>query len=71
MAERNLSELDVPVVRGAFGVVHGQPPGPTEAAAPLPDDHEHHRLVARGRSAAYESREPLAERRDGGAVERR
>ena len=54
--------------RGVVGVVHGQSLGPAGAAAPLPDDDEHHRLVARGGSTAHESGEPLAERGDGGAV---
>ena len=48
--------------------VHGQSPWAAEAAAPLPDDDEHHRLVARWRSPAHESGESLAERGDGGAV---
>ena len=52
----------------AGGVVHGQSPGTAAVAAPLPDDDEHHRLVARGGSPAYGSRESLAERGDGGAV---
>ena len=54
--------------RRAVRVVHGQSAWASEAAAPLPDDDEHHRLVARGRSPAYESGEPLAERGDGGTV---
>ena len=32
----------------AGGVVHGQSPGTAAVAAALPDDDEHHRLVARG-----------------------
>ena len=32
--------------RRTVGVVHGQSPWAAEAAAPLPDDDEHHRLVA-------------------------
>ena len=54
--------------RRAVGVVHGQSPWAAEAAAPLPDDDEHHRLVARWRSPAHESGESLGERGDGGAV---
>ena len=54
--------------RGAVGDVHGQSPWPAEAATSLPDDDEHHRLVARRHSPAHESGEPLAERGDGGAV---
>ena len=34
----------------------------------VPDDDEHHRLVPRGRSSAHPARQPLAQRRDGGAV---
>ena len=45
--------------RRAVGVVHGQSPWAAEAAAPLPDDDEHHRLVARWRSPAHESGESL------------
>ena len=52
--------------RRALGVVHGQSPWSAEAAPPLPDDDEYHRLVARRRSPAHESGKSLAERGDGG-----
>ena len=50
------------------GVVHGQPAGAAEGAPAVPDDDEHHRLVALGRAPADEPGHSLAERGDGGAV---
>ena len=53
---------------GPGRAVHRQSPRVARGTAPGPDDDEHHRLVPRGRSSAHPTRQPLAQRRDGGAV---
>ena len=68
--EREWPSAAASLREGLSELFTGQSPWAAEAAAPLPDDDEHHRLVARGRSPAHESGESLAERGDGGAVGR-